>query len=55
VIPLEMTRRELANMVGTSRETLTRVLKEFERLGFIKLYKRRVALLNIARLRAKTA
>jgi len=54
VIPLKMTRRELANMVGTSRETLTRVLKEFERLGFIKLYKRQVALLNIARLRAKT-
>jgi CRP/FNR family cyclic AMP-dependent transcriptional regulator len=53
LIPLEMTRRELANMVGTSRETLTRVLKDFERLGFIRLRKGGATLLNMARLRAK--
>lgn len=54
VIPLEMTRREMANMVGTSRETLTRVLKQFERLGFIKLRKGEAILVDLARLRAKT-
>lgn len=54
VVPLDMTRRELANVVGTSRETLTRVLKEFERLGFLTLRKGQAVLLNVARLQAKT-
>ncbi|MFQ5810292.1 MAG: Crp/Fnr family transcriptional regulator [Armatimonadota bacterium] len=54
MIPLQHTRQELANMVSTSRETLTRVLKLFERLGFIKLGRKKVMLTNVSRLQKKT-
>jgi len=52
-IPLPYTRQELANLVGTSRETLTRVLKNFERLGYLKLQRRRALIVNEPRLRLK--
>ncbi len=52
-VPLAYTRQELANMVSTSRETLTRVLKTFERLGFIRLGRKKVLLTNIPRLERK--
>ena len=54
VVPLTYTRQELASMVSTSRETLTRVLKTFERLGFLKLGRKKVVLTNIPRLERKT-
>jgi len=54
VVPLAYTRQELANMVSTSRETLTRVLKSFERLGFIKLGRGKVMITNVPRLERKT-
>jgi len=54
LVPLHHTRQELANLVSTSRETLTRVLKLFERLAFIKLGRKRVMLTNIPRLQKKT-
>ncbi len=54
LISLQHTRQELANLVSTSRETLTRALKLFERLGFIKLGRKKVMLTNISRLEKKT-
>jgi len=53
-IPLPYTRQEMANLVSTSRETLTRVLKNFERLRYIRLLRRRAIILNEPRLRLKT-
>jgi CRP/FNR family cyclic AMP-dependent transcriptional regulator len=54
VVPLPYTRQEMANIVSTSRETLTRVLKNFERLKYIKLQRRKATILNVPRLRLKT-
>ncbi|MFQ6098333.1 MAG: Crp/Fnr family transcriptional regulator [Armatimonadota bacterium] len=54
LVPLEHTRQELASFVSTSRETLTRVLKQFERLGYIRLGRRKVMITNVPRLRRKT-
>jgi CRP-like cAMP-binding protein len=54
VVPLPYTRQEMANIVSTSRETLTRVLKNFERLRYIKLQRRKATILNVPRLRLKT-
>lgn len=53
VVPLPYTRLEMANIVSTSRETLTRVLKNFERLNYIKLLRRKAVILNEPRLRLK--
>jgi len=54
LVSLQHTRQELASIVSTSRETLTRVLKLFERLGFIKLGRKKVMLTNVSRLQKKT-
>jgi len=53
-VPLPYTRQEMANIVSTSRETLTRVLKNFERLKYITLLRRKAIILNAPRLRLKT-
>ena len=52
-VPLPYTRQEMANIVSTSRETLTRVLKNFERLKYIQLLRRKAVILNEPRLRLK--
>lgn len=52
-IPLPYTRQEMANIVSTSRETLTRVLKNFERLRYLRLMRRKAIILNAPRLRLK--
>ena len=52
-IPLPYTRQEMANIVSTSRETLTRVLKNFEKLKYIRLLRRKAIILNEPRLRLK--
>jgi CRP/FNR family cyclic AMP-dependent transcriptional regulator len=54
LVPLEHTRQELANFVSTSRETFTRVLKQFERLGYIRLGRRKVMITNTPKLQRKT-
>jgi len=53
-VPLPYTRQEMANLVSTSRETLTRVLKNFEKLKYIRLMRRKAIILNEPRLRLKT-
>lgn len=52
-VSLPYTRQEMANIVSTSRETLTRVLKNFERLKYIRLLRRKAIILNEPRLRLK--
>ncbi len=50
-IPLPLTRKELASMVGVARETFTRVMTDFQRAGLIRVRNRRVAIVNPARLK----
>lgn len=50
-IPLSLTRKELAELVGISRETLTRVMTEFQRAGLLRIERRRIVIIDPARLR----
>lgn len=45
-----MTRQELANLAGTSRETLTRVIMDFQDEGLLTLKKNQVVLHNLREL-----
>jgi CRP/FNR family transcriptional regulator, cyclic AMP receptor protein len=46
IIDLKITHQELAEMVGTSRETVTRVLAHLREEGIIEVEQRRITLLN---------
>jgi CRP/FNR family cyclic AMP-dependent transcriptional regulator len=46
IIDLKITHQELAEMVGTSRETVTRVLSRLRDEGIIEVEQRRITLLN---------
>ncbi len=46
IIDLKITHQELAEMVGTSRETVTRTLARLRKQGIIQLEQRRMILLN---------
>jgi len=46
IIDLKITHQELAEMVGTSRETVTRVLARLREEGIIEIEQRRITLLN---------
>jgi CRP-like cAMP-binding protein len=43
-VEINLTREDLANLVGTSRETITRFLQEFKQEGLIEINGRRVIL-----------
>jgi CRP/FNR family cyclic AMP-dependent transcriptional regulator len=47
----KMTRQELASLAGTSRETLTRVLMDYQERGLILLDKNKLTLKNEAKLK----
>lgn len=49
----KMTRQELANIAGTSRETLTRVLMEFQEAGLLTLKKNQLILHDEKQLQTK--
>lgn len=49
-IPLSLTRQELANMAGISRETFTRVMADFQKAGLLRVERRRIAILNPTKL-----
>lgn len=51
VVEHTMTRQELASLAGTSRETLTRVIMDYQDRGFIELDKNRLVIKNAAKLR----
>jgi CRP-like cAMP-binding protein len=44
MINLRMTHEDLANMIGTSRETVTTQLKRLEQMGFVARQGRRIIL-----------
>lgn len=52
-IPHKMTRQEFASIAGTSRETLTRVLMDFQDDGLIQLEKNKIMLHDRLKLRDK--
>lgn len=45
-VEINLTREDLANLVGISRETLTRFLQEFKQSGWIEINGRRIILKN---------
>jgi len=45
-VELPITRAELASMVGTSRETVTRMLSEMRRKGIIDMKRQKITVLN---------
>lgn len=49
---IKATHQELATELGTAREVISRLLKDFERKGLVKLERGRVQLTDIARLEA---
>jgi CRP/FNR family transcriptional regulator len=44
--PINMSREDLANFVGTATETLIRLLKEFKEEGLIEVHTRKLTVLN---------
>lgn len=46
IIDVKITHQELAEMVGTSRETVTRVLARLREQGIVEISQRRMILLN---------
>jgi CRP/FNR family transcriptional regulator len=48
--PINLTREDLANFVGTATETLIRLLKEFREEGLIQIQTRKLTILDRARL-----
>ena len=48
VIPSPLTHKDIAAMVGSSREMVTRVFRELESTGVIKVEGRRISLLQLA-------
>ncbi|NOR76219.1 MAG: helix-turn-helix domain-containing protein [Draconibacterium sp.] len=47
---INLTKAELASLIGTSRESVSRLLKEFQELGIIKMDKNMITILNDAKL-----
>ncbi len=54
IIDLKITHQELAEMVGTSRETVTRVLARLRDDGIIEISQRRITLLKPQELLSET-
>jgi CRP/FNR family transcriptional regulator, cyclic AMP receptor protein len=50
-LDLELTRQEIASMIGTSRETVARILSRFQKEGIVTLDKQRITILDEQRLR----
>jgi CRP/FNR family transcriptional regulator len=54
IIDLKITHQELAEMVGTSRETVTRVLARLKEQGIIEIAQRRMTLIDAEALISET-
>ena len=52
---MALTLEEIANMAGTSRETVTRLLNQFRRQQWIRIHGSRVTILNEVELDKLTA
>jgi CRP/FNR family transcriptional regulator len=44
--PINLSREDLANFVGTATETLIRLLKDFKEEGIIEVHTRKISVLN---------
>lgn len=53
MIDMKLTHQELAHLVGTARESVSRILAEFQDLDLIAYDRRRIVLTDLARLRAE--
>jgi CRP/FNR family transcriptional regulator len=51
VLDLDLTRQELASMIGTSRETVARILSRFQREGVLELDKQKIVICDEQKLR----
>ncbi len=51
VLALKLTRQEMADLAGLSRETLTKTLSTFQKYGYIRLQNRNITLLDEKMLR----
>lgn len=51
-IEMSLTNQDLANMIGTSRETANRVLNDFRRQGIILVDKQQIVVLNVKKLKS---
>jgi len=51
VLDLDLTRQELASMIGTSRETVARILSRFQREGLLELDKQKIVIRDEQKLR----
>ncbi len=49
-LDLSLSRQELANMIGTTQESVVRLLSEFKQEGTIQVDRRQITLLNTAKL-----
>lgn len=54
ILDLELTRQEMASMIGTSRETVARILSRFQKDGILVLGKQRIIILDEEKLREWT-
>ena len=46
VLNMRLTHQDLANMIASTREAVSKVMSEFQREGFVQVQNRRVAILN---------
>jgi len=51
VLDLDLTRQELASMIGTSRETVARILSRFQKEGVLVLEKQKIVIMDEKKLR----
>ena len=51
LLDLQLTRQEMASMIGTSRETVARILSRFQKEGIILLNKQQIIVLDEEKLR----
>jgi len=54
LLNLSLTQSDLANMVGTSRETVSRILNDLQRKGIIEMKRSKITILDPERLRRYT-
>ncbi len=54
-VSVALTRKELAGLVGVSRETFTRVVTAFKKAGLLRIKNRRIAVINPARLKREAS
>ncbi|MGI9859953.1 Crp/Fnr family transcriptional regulator [Moorella naiadis] len=50
-IDLNLSQQELASLIGTSRETVARILSDFKRLGTVEVERQRITILEPEKLR----